>query len=142
MGVALEEAKKAAAEGEVPVGAALYIDGELVSRAHNRREGDNNPLGHAECLVIFEAARKVGSWRLENAAMVVTLEPCPMCMGALLQARVPYLIYGADDPRGGAAGTLYDLADDPRLNHAIEVVRGVRREEAGELLSSFFGERR
>ncbi|PLX45544.1 MAG: tRNA-specific adenosine deaminase [Deltaproteobacteria bacterium] len=142
MGVALAEARLAAKMGEVPVGAALYISGELISRAHNVREADNNPLGHAECLVIKEAAEKVGSWRLEDAALVVTLEPCTMCMGAMIQARVPLLIYGADDMRAGAAGSLYDLADDPRLNHRIEVIRGVRREEAAALLKGFFSERR
>jgi len=142
MGLALEEAKRAAKIGEVPVGALLYVAGELVSRAHNVREASNNPLGHAECLAIKEAAEKIGSWRLEDAALVVTLEPCPMCMGAMLQARIPLLIYGADDARAGAAGSLYDLADDPRLNHRIEVIRGVRREEAAELLKGFFAGRR
>lgn len=142
MGVALEEARKAALAGEVPVGAALYWDGGLLAAAGNARETRQDPFGHAECLVLAEAARKLGRWRLDRAVLVVTLEPCLMCMGALLQARVPVLVYGADDPRAGAAGTLYDLSNDPRLNHAVRVLRGVRREEASGLLSGFFAARR
>lgn len=142
MDMALEEAGKAALVDEVPVGAVLFWDGEPIARAHNAREVRRDPFAHAECLVIAEAARKLDRWRLDRAALVVTLEPCLMCMGALLQARVPLLVYGADDPRAGAAGTLYDLSRDPRLNHAVRVVRGVRREAASELLSRFFGQKR
>lgn len=142
MSVALEEAEKAFALGEVPVGAAVFRDGELIAKAHNLRETRCDPLAHAECIALCEAARKLGAWRLEGAVMIVTLEPCLMCMGALLQARVPLLVYGADDPRAGAAGSLYDVSDDPRLNHSIKVVRGVRRKEASEILSRFFNERR
>lgn len=142
MGAALGEAEAAAAKGEVPVGAALFWEGEIVARAHNLREIRRDPLAHAECLALAEAAKKLGRWRLDRAVMVVTLEPCLMCMGALLQARVPLLVYGADDPKAGAAGTLYDVSRDPRLNHAMRVVRGVRREEAAELLRRFFRERR
>lgn len=142
MEVALEEARKAALKGDVPVGAALYLDGEMIASAHNRREELCNPLAHAECLALAEAAGRLGGWRLTGSVLVVTLEPCPMCMGAMLQARVGLLIYGADDPRAGAAGTLYDLACDPRLNHSIRVVRGVLREESASLLKGFFEQRR
>jgi tRNA(adenine34) deaminase len=142
MGIALAEAAQAGRQGEVPVGAALVWGGQILARDHNRREERADPLAHAELLVIREAARQLGRWRLERAALVVSLEPCPMCMGAVLQARIPVLAYGAADPKAGAAGSLFDLADDPRLNHAVEVVRGVRGEEAGELLRRFFQAKR
>jgi len=142
MGLALAEAEAALALGEVPVGAVLLWGDDVLCRAHNLRETRADPLAHAECLVLAAAAQRLGRWRLAEATVVVTLEPCLMCMGALLQARVPRLVYGAADPKAGAAGTLYDLADDPRLNHRIEVVRGVRAAEAGELLSLFFRQRR
>lgn len=142
MGFALAEAEEALARGEVPVGAVLFWGERVLARAHNLRETRADPLAHAECLVIAEAARRLGRWRLSEATLVVTLEPCPMCMGALLQARIPRLVYGAPDPKAGAAGTLYDLADDPRLNHRIQVVRGVRAEESAELLRRFFRGRR
>lgn len=142
MDLALAEARAALALGEVPVGAVLLWRDEVLSRAHNLRETRASPLAHAECLAIEEAARSLGQWRLPEATLVVTLEPCPMCMGALLQARIPRLVYGAADPRAGAAGTLYDLSDDPRLNHRVEVLRGVREEEAAALLRGFFEDRR
>jgi tRNA(adenine34) deaminase len=142
MGWALEEAKAALAKEEVPVGAVLLWEGRAVARAHNLRETLASPFAHAECLAIAEAARELGRWRLDRATLVVTLEPCPMCMGAVLQARIPRLVYGAADPKAGAAGTLYDFADDPRLNHRVEVIRGVREEEAACLLRAFFGVRR
>jgi tRNA(adenine34) deaminase len=142
MGLALVEAEAALALGEVPVGAVLLWGEVVLCRAHNLRETRADPLAHAECLVIAAAARRLGRWRLADATVVVTLEPCPMCMGALLQARVPRLVYGAADPKAGAAGTLYDLTDDPRLNHRIEVVRGVRADDAAALLRTFFRKRR
>jgi len=142
MGLALKEAEIAAIEGEVPVGAYVFVDGEVVAKAHNEREKLCNPLAHAECTALARAAAAFGNWRLHRAVLVVTLEPCLMCMGALLAARVPLLIYGAHDPRAGAAGTLYDLTQDPRLNHSISVVRGVRREESSKLLREFFEGRR
>ncbi len=142
MAMALEEAREAARKGDVPVGAVVLWEGEVLSRAHNRREEWGDPLAHAECLALREAARRVGRWRLDRATLVVTLEPCPMCMGAVLQARVPWVVYGAADPRAGAAGSLYDLSDDPRLNHRVRVVRGVREAEAAGLLREFFRERR
>jgi len=142
MGLALAEAEAALALGEVPVGAVLLWGDEVLCRAHNLRESRADPLAHAECLVVAAAAQRLGRWRLVDATVVVTLEPCLMCMGLLLQARVPRLVYGAADPKAGAAGTLYDLSDDPRLNHRVEVVRGVRAGEAAELLRTFFRRRR
>ena len=142
MELALSEARMALAEGEVPVGAVVLAGERIVSKAHNSREARADPLAHAEMLAIGEAARQLGRWRLDDATLVATLEPCPMCMGAMLQARIPLLVYGASDPKAGAAGTLYDLADDPRLNHRIQVVRGVREAEAARLLKAFFEARR
>lgn len=142
MEVALGEAKKAADLGEVPVGAALFVGGQLVAAAHNEKESRANPLAHAECTALLLASEKLGCWRLKDAALVVTLEPCLMCMGALIQARVGVLVYGAEDIRAGAAGTLYDVSNDPRLNHRIKVFRGVRREESATLLRGFFEARR
>lgn len=142
MEVALTQARRAGVEGDVPVGAALYLDGELVAEARNEREANSNPLAHAECTALQMAASRLGGWRLTGSVMVVTLEPCLMCMGAMLQARVGLLIYGADDPRAGAAGTLYDVSSDPRLNHSMRVVRGVLREESAGLLRNFFESRR
>ncbi len=142
MELALKEARRALVRGEVPVGAVVLWDGRVVARGHNLRETLQDPLAHAECIALRQAARAVGRWRLDRAVLVATLEPCPMCMGAALQARVPVLVYGASDPRAGAAGSLYDLSDDPRLNHSMRVVRGVREAEAAELLRRFFGIRR
>jgi tRNA(adenine34) deaminase len=142
MGLALAEAEEALILGEVPVGAVLLWGDRVLTRAHNLRETRADPLAHAECLAIAEASRLLGRWRLAEATLVVTLEPCPMCMGAVLQARIPRLVYGAADPKAGAAGTLYDLSDDPRLNHRVQVVRGVRETEAAELMRRFFRRRR
>jgi tRNA(adenine34) deaminase len=142
MEIALAQAEAALRLGEVPVGAVILWKDCVVARAHNLRESLADPLAHAECLAIGEAARRLGRWRLDEATLVVTLEPCPMCMGAALQARIPRLVYGAADPRAGAAGSLYDLSDDPRLNHRVEVVRGLRADEAGRLLKAFFEGRR
>ena len=142
MGLALEEAKAAVAHGDVPVGAIVMIDGEVVASRHNEREQLGDPTAHAEVLALRDAATKVGSWRLESATLVVTLEPCPMCAGAALNARVARIVFGAADPKAGAAGTLYCLASDPRLNHESEVVRDVRADECGALLIEFFASRR
>lgn len=138
MDLALEEAGAALRKGEVPVGAVIVLGNRVVARAHNLRETRADPLAHAEMLVISEAARHTRCWRLANATLVVTLEPCPMCMGAVLQARIPRLVYGTSDPKAGAAGSLYDLSDDPRLHHKVDVVRGVREREASRLLQAFF----
>jgi tRNA(adenine34) deaminase len=142
MAIALEEAAAAAAEGEVPVGAVALSQGRIVSRAHNQRETDADPTAHAEILALRAAATALGTWRLSDLTLVVTLEPCPMCAGALVAARVPRLVFGAADPKAGACGSLYNLCVDPRLNHELAVTPGVQAEAAGQLLTSFFGERR
>lgn len=135
---ALAAAERAAGLGEVPIGAVIVRGGELVAEAHNRREIDADPLAHAELLAIRRAARRIGGWRLTGCTMYVTLEPCAMCAGALVNARVERLVYGAADPKAGFCGTLGDLARDPRLNHRLEVVGGVLAEESAELLRRFF----
>ena len=142
MDLALVMARAAIAEGEVPVGAVCLVEGQVVSRRHNERERLNDPTAHAELLALREAAASLGAWRLRDATVVVTLEPCPMCAGALVAARVGRLVYGAADPKAGACGTLYNLCADPRLNHEIAVTSGVRAEECGALLTSFFAGRR
>ena len=142
MTLALEQARLAAAAGEVPVGACVVRDGEVVSRAHNRREADADPSAHAEFVAIREAASVLGRWRLSDCTVYVTLEPCPMCAGLMHQARIARLVYGADDPKAGAVGTLYDLSNDERLNHRFEVTRGVCAEESSRVLTEFFRARR
>jgi tRNA(adenine34) deaminase len=142
MEIALAEARAAATEGEVPVGAVCLVDGHVVARRHNERERSNDPTAHAELLALREAAAELGAWRLRDATVVVTLEPCPMCAGALVAARVGRLVYGATDPKAGACGTLYNLCADPRLNHEVAVTSGVRADECGALLTSFFAGRR
>jgi tRNA(adenine34) deaminase len=142
MEIALAEARAAADEGEVPVGAVCVFEGRVVARRHNERERTNDPTAHAELLALREAASALGGWRLHEATMIVTLEPCPMCAGALVAARVGRLVYGAADPKAGACGTLYNLCADPRLNHEIAVTSGLRGEECGALLTSFFADRR
>lgn len=138
MGFALEEARVAAAEGEVPCGAIVVCEGAVVSRAHNRRETDADPTSHAELVAIREAAAKLGRWRLSDCTVYATLEPCPMCAGAMHQARIERLVYGTTDPKAGAVGTLYDLASDERLNHRFEVTTGVLADECAEVLKGFF----
>lgn len=142
MRLALNEARQAASEGEVPVGAVLVREGRVLAAAHNRREAEQSPIAHAEVRVIEEAAKALGSWRLTESVLYVTLEPCLMCVGAALLARVPRLVFAAHDPKAGAVSSLYRCADDARLNHRIEVVSGVMAEEAAELLSAFFRELR
>jgi len=142
MAEALAEARKAAAEGEVPIGAVVVVDGRIVGRGRNARETRLDPTAHAEVLALQEAARSLHRWRLTGAMVYATLEPCPMCAGALVNARVDRLVYAVPDPKAGAAGTLFDVLRDPRLNHRVEVVSGVMAEECGELLSSFFRSRR
>ena len=142
MGLALEEARAAADEGEVPIGAVVVCDGEVVARAHNRRENETDPSAHAEFRAMVEAARALGRWRLTGCTVYVTLEPCLMCAGLMVNARVDRCVYGAADPKGGALGTLYDLSCDPKLNHAFDVSMGVRADEAAELLRAFFRARR
>ena len=144
MQAALDEARAALEHDDVPVGAVVVriSTSAIVARAHNARERDHDPTAHAEMLALRTAATKAGTWRLDDHALVVTLEPCPMCAGAAWAARVPLLIFGAADPKAGATGSLYNLAADPRLNHEIEVRAGVRADECGELLSTFFEQRR
>lgn len=142
MGLALEEARLAGDEGEVPVGAVVVVDGAVVARGRNRRQADHDPSAHAELLALRAACAEAGSWRLPGAQVVVTLEPCPMCAGALLAARVGRVVFGAPDPKAGALGSLYNLGADPRLPHELEVRAGVRADECGELLRSFFVDRR
>ena len=140
--MALAQARAAAEEGEVPVGAVALIGGGVVAARHNEREGAADPTAHAEILALRDAARTVGGWRLSELTLVVTLEPCPMCAGALVAARVRRVVFGASDPRAGACGTLYNLCSDPRLNHEVEVKGGVADAESASLLSSFFAAKR
>jgi tRNA(adenine34) deaminase len=142
MELALEEAAAASGHGDVPVGAVVLVHGRVVARRHNERELHGDPTAHAELLAIRDAAASRPGWRLDDATVVVTLEPCPMCAGALLAARVRRLVFGAPDPKAGACGSLYNLCVDPRLHHEIEVRAGVGAGRAGELLSGFFAERR
>jgi tRNA(adenine34) deaminase len=138
MGGALREAEKASARGEVPIGAVIVRDGEIISRGYNLREGKQDPAAHAELIAIRKAAKKLGNWRLTGTTLYVTLEPCIMCMGAILLARIDKVVFGCYDPKGGAAGSLYDFSDDRRLNHRLALVAGVREAECAALLSSFF----
>ena len=142
MAAALEQARLAASIGEVPVGAVVVIDGEIVAARHNEREASIDPTAHAEVLALRDAAAAVGDWRLEGASLVVTLEPCPMCAGAALAARVSRVVFGAYDPKAGAAATLYNLLVDPRFNHNAEVIGGVCEDECGALLTEFFSAHR
>jgi tRNA(adenine34) deaminase len=142
MGLALEEAERAGTAGEVPVGAVVLIEGRVVARAGNRRERDQDPSAHAEVLALRAAAAERGSWRLDGATLVVTLEPCPMCTGAAVGARVERVVFGAPNTDNGACGTLYNLCVDPRLNHEVVVVPGVQADAATALLAAFFEERR
>ena len=138
MARALDEARQASEHGDVPVGAVVVSHGEVIASAHNRREVDQDPTAHAELLAVRAAATVLGSWRLDGCALYVTLEPCTMCAGALVLARLPELIYGASDPKAGAVGSLYDLVREPRLNHQVSVMAGVAADECGELLTAFF----
>ncbi len=138
MAAALTEAEAAAAHGDVPVGAVVICDGEIVGRGHNRREVDGDPTAHAEVIAIRQAAAYLGSWRLTDCTLVVTLEPCVMCAGAAVAARMQRVVYGAADLAAGAALSLYNVCDDPRLNHRLEVISGERADECAALLEDFF----
>jgi len=142
MALALEQAARAGAAGEVPVGAVVVAGGQVVGLAGNERERRGDPTAHAEILALRAAATSLGGWRLTGATMYVTLEPCPMCAGALIAARVARLVFGAADAKAGACGSLYNLCADPRLNHELEVTPGVLAEPAAALLTAFFGQRR
>jgi tRNA(adenine34) deaminase len=138
MRAALEAAEQASACGEVPVGAVIVVGGEIIAVAHNQRENLNDPTAHAEIVALRAAAARLSSWRLVDADLYVTMEPCPMCAGAIVNARVRRLVYGCDDPKAGAVRTLFQLLDDPRLNHRVEVVPGVLAAESSALLKAFF----
>lgn len=138
MRVAIEEAKKAEALTEVPIGAIVVHEGQIIGRGHNLRETTQNATTHAEMIAIQEACEAIGSWRLEETQLYVTLEPCPMCSGAMILSRVKEVYFGAYDPKGGTAGTLMNLLEDERFNHQAEVEGGILEEECGELLSMFF----
>jgi tRNA(adenine34) deaminase len=142
MALALAEARAALDHGDVPVGAVALVDGRVVAARHNERHRLGDPTAHAEMLALRDAAAAVVGWRLHQVTLVVTLEPCPMCAGALVAARVGRLVFGATDPRAGACGTLYNLCQDPRLNHELPVTSGLRAGEGAALLTSFFAAKR
>ncbi len=142
MGHALVAARRAATHGDVPVGAVIVKDGAIIARGRNRRELDHDATAHAEVVVIRRAARKLGTWRLDGCRLFVTLEPCAMCAGAIVLSRLPTLVFGAFDPKAGFVGSLGDLCREPRLNHRVEVLSGVRGAECGKILVDFFRERR
>lgn len=142
MRLALEQAAAAAAADEAPVGAVIVVDGRVIATARNEREALRDPTAHAEMIAITQAASALQSWRLENCTLYVTLEPCPMCAGAIVLARIPRVVFGALDPKGGAVRSLYQLLEDARLNHRAEVVGGVLAEPAGQILSDFFRQKR
>ena len=142
MRLALEEARLAAEEDEVPVGAVVVAGGRVIASGHNQREQLQDPTAHAEMIALTQAAASLGSWRLEDCILYVTLEPCPMCAGGILQARVPAVVWGAADPKAGAVSSLYTLFNDARLNHRVDHLGGVLAEECGRLLSDFFRSKR
>jgi tRNA(adenine34) deaminase len=139
---ALTEAGKAEARDEVPIGCVIVLGGRIIARGHNLRETRQDPAAHAELIAIRKAARKLASWRLLDTTLYVTLEPCTMCMGAIILARIPIVVFGCYDPKGGAAGSLYDLCNDPRLNHTVEVVPRVLEQKCSGVLSEFFADLR
>lgn len=138
MRLALQEAQAAFDENEVPVGAVIVHEERVIASAHNQREQLRDPTAHAEMIAITQAAEALGSWRLDDCTLYVTLEPCPMCAGAVVQARIPLVVYGAADPKAGAVASLFTLLDDARLNHRAKVTGGVLAEECGQILSRFF----
>jgi tRNA(adenine34) deaminase len=142
MDVAIEQARRAFGLDEVPIGAVIFRGDDLISACHNRRILDSDPTAHAEMLAIRQAAARTGDWRLNGCTLAVTLEPCCMCAGAIVLARLDRLVYGAVDPKGGAVDTLYRICDDVRLNHRVEVVSGIRAEVCGQLLTRFFRKQR
>ena len=139
---ALEEARASAAAGEVPIGAVLVYDGRIIARSGNRTIRDGDPTAHAEMVVLREAARVLGNYRLAGTTLCVTIEPCSMCAGAMIQARVPRLVYGCDDPKGGAVRSCFQVLSHPRLNHQVEVISAVLASECAAIIQSFFAARR
>ena len=142
MGMALSEAQKAADAGEVPIGAVLTQDGAVIAQAHNLRETDKDATAHAEMLVIREGCRKLGRWRLSGTTLYVTIEPCPMCAGALVMSRVDRVVYGSTDAKAGAAESVFNIVEHPTLNHQLQVTAGVLQEECAGIMKRFFRERR
>ena len=142
MTLALAEARAALAHGDVPIGAVALLDGEVIAQRHNERELTGDPTAHAELLALRDAAAHLGRWRLDDVTLVVTLEPCAMCAGALVNSRVARVVFGAPDMKAGAVGSLYNLCVDPRLNHEVEVRQGVLADQAAALLQNFFSDRR
>lgn len=142
MQMALQQAEQAARSDEVPVGAVIVREGSIIAAAHNQREMLRDPTAHAEMIAITQAAEAVGGWRLEDCILYVTLEPCPMCAGAILQARIPVVVFGALDPKAGAVSSLYEMLNDTRLNHRCEIVSGVLQDRCGQILTDFFRQRR
>ena len=142
MRLALEEAQQAATEGEIPVGAVLVKDGSIIARAHNRRENDHDPTAHAEMLCMREAAKILGDWRLRGCTLYVTLEPCPMCAGAMVMSQLGSCVYGAADEKQGCCGSVYDLPHDPSFYHRVTCLGGVMEKECAALLKQFFAEKR
>jgi tRNA(adenine34) deaminase len=138
MGMALEEAEAAAREGEIPVGAVLVRDGEVIARDHNRRDETGDPSAHAEILVLRRAGEKKGDWRLSGTTLYVTLEPCPMCAGAIVLARVDTVVFGASDPEAGAGGSAYNILEDGKLGHRVRVIAGIMEDECRRVLDDFF----
>lgn len=142
MRMAIEAAKTAEENGDVPIGAVIVHNGQIVAKAYNQREQLQDPTAHAEIIALTQAAAALQSWRLIGCTMYVTLEPCPMCAGALVNSRIDRLVYGCDDPKAGACKTLYNIVQDERLNHRIDVISGVLADECAQLLSDFFSRRR
>ncbi|RIN16030.1 tRNA adenosine(34) deaminase TadA [Mammaliicoccus vitulinus] len=142
MKLAIQEAKKAWEMDEVPIGAIVVYKGEVIGKGHNLRENDQSPIAHAEMIAIQEAAKYLNSWRLEETTLYVTLEPCVMCSGAIVMSRIPHVVYGATDPKGGCSGSLMNLIEDTRFNHRATVERGILEQECGDMLRNFFREKR
>lgn len=142
MDMALKEAALAAERGEVPVGAVAVIDNEVIARGHNLRESLNDPTAHAEVIVIREAALRLNRWRLSDVTLYVTIEPCAMCAGAIVLARIPSVVFGARDPKGGGCGSVFQILQEPGLNHKVEIVEGIKKAECQGILQDFFGRRR
>ncbi|WP_267910618.1 tRNA adenosine(34) deaminase TadA [Mammaliicoccus vitulinus] len=142
MKLAIQEAKKAWEMDEVPIGAIVVYKGEVIGKGHNLRENDQSPIAHAEMIAIQEAAKHLNSWRLEETTLYATLEPCVMCSGAIVMSRIPHVVYGATDPKGGCSGSLMNLIEDTRFNHRATVERGILEQECGDMLRNFFREKR
>ena len=142
MQAAIRQAQIAEDNGDVPIGCVIVYEGQIIAKAYNQREQLNDPTAHAEMIAITQVAEALGSWRLEGCRLYVTLEPCPMCAGAILQARIPHVVYGADDPKAGAVRSLYQLLGDTRLNHQSQVTHGVLAEPCGQVLTDFFRRQR